>query len=293
VKICFRTKRFSSDSLTLLTQAQRIIDNYQSQNITMTLRQLYYQLVVANVIPNKVQFYNQLVSLITDARYAGLVDWDAIEDNLRKPRLPSTFTSISDLLNAAMHSYRLDFWKDMTTYVELYTEKDALSSILAPIAFRNRIVFQVNRGYSSASSMFEGANRFFEKQDEEKDLIILYLGDHDPSGLDMVRDIETRLREFGVHVTVRPLALTWDQIQKYSPPPNPAKMSDSRSENYVHKFGEFSWEVDSLPPDVMIKLVEDGIQSYLDPKILKKVMAQEQKDKKALQEFSDNYGKKK
>jgi hypothetical protein len=283
MKEMFRDKRFSGSNLILLAQTYGIIENYESQGITMTLRQLYYQLVAAAIIPNTLRAYKHLTNLITDARYAGAVDWDSIEDNLRKPRMPSTFRDIPEILEAAISSYKLDYWKDMKTYVELYTEKDALSSILGPIAVKHRIPFQVNRGYASASSMYEAANRFKAKEDKVR--VILYLGDHDPSGLDMVRDIRIRLNEFGVDAKVEHIGLTWDQIEMYKPPPNPAKITDSRSASYIRKWGDESWEVDALPPDVMIKIVKKAIAKYEEPKAKALVLEQERLDIEDLENF--------
>ena len=282
----FRTKTFSKSNIMLLGQALAKIRDYEARGITMTLRQLYYQLVAGAVIPNNLKAYKHLTSLITDARYAGLVDWDSIEDNLRKPRLPTMFEDIPDILNATISSYRLDWWKTMKGYVELYTEKDALSSILGPLAAKHRIPFQVNRGYASASSMYEASKRFLAKRPGKK-CVILYLGDHDPSGLDMVRDIKERLSEFRAYVEVEHIGLTWEQIEKYHLPPNPAKVTDSRAAAYIEEYGNESWEVDALPPDVMVEIIERAIQKWEDPRIKANVLRQERKDIRELERFRD------
>ena len=282
----FRTKTFSKPNGMLLGQALAKIKDYEARGITMTLRQLYYQLVAGGAITNNLKAYKHLTSLITDARYAGLVDWDSIEDNLRKPRLPNTFKDIPDILNATISSYKLDWWKEMKAYVELYTEKDALSSILGPLAAKHRIPFQVNRGYASASSMYEASKRFLAKRGK-KNLVILYLGDHDPSGLDMVRDIEERLAEFCVTVEIEHVGLTWKQIERYHLPPNPAKVTDSRAAAYIEEHGNESWEVDALPPDVMIEIIERAIQKWEDPQVKARVLRQERKDIRELELFRD------
>lgn len=292
MKIKFREKRFSASNAQLLEHAQQKIGEYENRGIMMTLRQLYYQLVAGGIIPNNIRSYKHLASIITDARYAGLVDWNVIEDNLRKPEMPNTFSGIPAILNAAIHSFKLDYWKEMPEYVELYTEKDALSSILAPIAMQFRIPFQVNRGYASASSMFEAAQRFIEAERRGQSTTILYLGDHDPSGLDMVRDISARLREFGVEVDVQHIALTREQIVEYNPPPNPAKLTDARAQGYIAEHGEESWEVDALPPEAMIELVKSSIEAHIDEDIRDKVLAREDGEKAELKKFAAKYEKK-
>jgi hypothetical protein len=109
------------------------------------------------------------------------------------------------------------------------------------------------------------------------------LGDHDPSGEDMVRDIETRLAEFGVEdLAVIKIALTIDQVQRYNPPPNPAKMTDSRAAGYVAKFGSSSWEVDALPPNVLANLIRAAFDNEIDVELMDKIKEHEEHDKTAL-----------
>ncbi len=209
-----------------------------------------------------------MTSLLADARYAGLIDWNAIEDRGRTPDTPSEFVNISDLMEAALRSYRLPRWDGQVAYVELWVEKQALAGVLAPIAWEHHVTLMVNKGYSSASAMKDASDRFKRYTKDcgpsgvqDKLPILFYLGDHDPSGEDMVRDIGARLVEFGVKtIRVEKLALTMEQIKKYNPPPNPAKRSDSRSKAYIEKHGEHSWEVDALNPNILTKLIEGGVQ---------------------------------
>lgn len=291
----FRSKRFNSKSRDLLQKCIVILEEYEEKGITVTLRQVYYQLVARGYIPNLDKSYKKISSLLTDARYCGLIDWYAIEDRIRVPHRHSEFDDILDLVKAAKDSYRLDRWNDQEYYVELFTEKDAISSVLKPIADEWHIYLNVNRGYSSATAMYDAGQRFL-KYDEigdlhpKKECILLYLGDHDPSGLDMVRDIEARLIEFGCEIKVIPIALTMEQVKKYNPPPNPTKLSDSRAKEYVANYGRASWEVDALPPDVMINLVNSTIKQYVDVEKMNKVIKKESEDMKQLEEFAKQLG---
>ena len=293
----FRHKKISEPRLRLLEKAIGIITEYQKQGIKMTLRQLYYQLVARDVIKNLVSEYKKLGTLLKDARYNGIVDWDAIEDRIRVPSIPSQWNDVLGLIRSAKTAYRLPRWKDQEYYVELFTEKDALSSVLEPIANKLHISFCVNRGYTSASAIYELSKRVMDKIEDDKKVVVLYLGDYDPSGLDMVRDIKDRLKElleegettihdFDEWVEVVPVALTREQIDKYNPPPNPAKLSDTRAKAYVAKYGSSSWEVDALRPEIMIKIVEDSIAQFLDTKKYNEVMRQEEKDMEQLEEFA-------
>ena len=271
-----RNIKFQKSSLELLDKIKIILEDYNQRGIRVTLRQLYYQLVGAGFIPNNDKQYKKLSGLLTKARYSGLVSWEAIEDRGRNPNIPNTFKDVSELLKIAAESYALDRWQEQEYYVEVWTEKDALSSIIVPITRKYQVPMVVNRGFSSASSMYESAQRFLEHSD--KKIILLYLGDHDPSGLDMDRDIQARLNEFGVSVEVIRIGLTYEQVQQYNPPENPTKIKDVRAKEYIKKYGYSCWEVDALKTEVTQQLIEENILKYLDLDKYRQVQEQEQKD---------------
>jgi hypothetical protein len=252
------------------------------------LRQLFYQFVIRNVIENSEKAYTNLGNLMVNARMAGMSDWDALEDRIRIPRLPTEFDSPQDLIDAAINSFRLPRWKGQDWYIELWCEKDALSNILASMARKYHITLMVNRGFGSASSLHETADRFIA-QEEAEHKAILYLGDFDPSGEDMVRDLRKRLSVFGADLTIEKIALTFDQVKQHNLVPNPVKKSDSRARAFIEKYGESSWEVDALPPDVLHQLVEEAILKVLDMDKYNKVIEQEDADKELLEEMKDKF----
>ena len=285
MKQAFIDKQFRADSAALIEVCNQIIDRYLEQHMRLTLRQLYYQLVTENIIPNREQSYKRLGKLLSDGRLTGLVDWDAIEDRVRIPRIPTEFSSLKDLVDAALYSYRLPRWDGQEYYIELWVEKDALSGVLAPLAREYHVTLSVNRGYSSQSAMYEAAQRFLQHQDQQ--CVLLYLGDHDPSGEDMVRDIQDRLTLLtdGKYIDVQKIALTWDQVQQYQPPPNPTKLTDSRAAGYIEKYGEDCWEVDALPPETLQGLIRRAITNHLDTDKMDLVIAREGQDKDRLRRF--------
>ncbi len=286
----FRYRKFHKKNLILLEKIKEILIEYARQGIKVTLRQLYYQLVSRDIIPNKTSEYGKLSTLLTDGRYNGEIDWNAIEDRVRVPKIPMTFEDVEELIENAKNWYKLDRWEGQEYYVELWSEKDALSSVIAPITEKLQIPFIVNRGYSSASAMYEAKRRLLE-QDKKK--IILYLGDHDPSGLDMDRDIRDRLTEFGVDVEVIRIGLTQEQIKQYNPPTNPAKVTDPRSTEYIERYGDISWEVDALKPEVLQELIETNIKTYLDVKKYNEIVEQEEEEIKPIEEFAKKLGEEK
>jgi hypothetical protein len=112
--------------------------------------------------------------------------------------------------------------------------------------------------------MWGAAQRLLEREQADKTTTIIHLGDHDPSGIDMSRDIQDRLELFHSTVSVRRIALTWDQVQEYSPPPNPAKATDSRYQSYSEQFGDESWELDALEPNAIVELIRSEVEGLID-----------------------------
>jgi len=276
---------FRGERLRQIALCEEVINTYLEQGLRLTLRQLYYQLVTQNAIPNEERAYKNLGKLVSDARLAGLIDWDAIEDRARVPRIPQDFENLSDLVNVALGAYRLPRWQGQFEYVELWVEKDALSGVLAPLASKYHVTLMVNRGYSSQSAMYGAARRFNEHSD--RNCILLYLGDHDPSGEDMVRDIDDRLRLLAssASIEVIKVALTWEQVEEHNPPPNPTKLTDTRSAGYIAKYGDACWEVDALRPDILQSLIDDAITEHLNETLMDEVKEREKTDKARLRKF--------
>ncbi|MGB6873744.1 MAG: hypothetical protein WBE46_06375 [Dehalococcoidia bacterium] len=285
MKQAFLNINFGAERQSKLDLCNEIINTYLQQGLRLTLRQLYYQLVSINAIPNRERAYKSLGKLVSDARLAGDIDWDAIEDRVRIPREPTEFADLAELVDAAIKAYRLPRWEGQGHYIELWVEKDALSGVLAPLASQYHVTLMVNREYSSQSAMYEAGQRFNEHSDQ--DCVLLYLGDHDPSGEDMVRDIADRLRilAYLTPVKVVKVALTWEQVQRYNPPPNPAKITDSRSNGYIAKYGSECWEVDALRPDILQSLIREAIGQYVNMGLMDWVKDREQEDKARLKEF--------
>ena len=283
MKEAFVARTFRGPALALLERAEIVVESYTGRGFRLTLRQLYYQLVSANAISNEERSYKRLGDLLSDARLAGLVDWAAIEDRVRVPRMAAEFADLRELAEAALASYRLPRWEGQDRYVELWVEKDALAGVLQPLAREFHVTLMVNRGYSSQTAMYDASKRFLAAADEGKDPVLLYLGDHDPSGEDMVRDIGDRLATFGVEgLDLEKIALTTAQVEEYGPPPNPTKMTDSRAAAYVARHGEHSWEVDALRPETLQDLIRSAIERRLDAAKMDEVKEREEADKDAL-----------
>lgn len=291
MRIVYEEKKFSKSSMQIIDAANAIIEEYQAQGYMLTLRQLYYQFVSRDLVPNTMQSYKRIGSIVNDGRMAGEIDWDAIEDRTRNVRKPSTWDSPSSIMRAVVSQFAIDRW-DMQTYrPEVWIEKDALVGVISDVCEEFQVPYFACRGYNSQSEQWAAGQRFENYIDRGQVPIVLHLGDHDPSGIDMTRDNESRLSLFaGTEVEVRRLALNWDQVQHYNPPPNPAKLTDSRADGYIKNFGGDSWELDALEPSVISELVRDAIKDLLIPeqwdKALEKETAGQQELRSAMETMS-------
>jgi hypothetical protein len=272
---------------------------------------LYYQLVSRNIVENTEKSYAKIGALVSDARLSGLVDWSMISDRGRSCIQNPHWDSPADFLEHVAPQYRIDLWSTQQNYVEVMVEKQALEGVLLPVCRKWDVPFTANKGYSSSSAMYLAGQRFATKAKESRDLHIIYLGDHDPSGLDMSRDIGARMDLFvgtmlidpddvdsdtdeaeylcdGM-ITVHRVALNMDQIRALQPPENPAKLTDSRSGAYVKKFGYSSWELDAIEPTQLVKLVEDTITSLLFPATFESRRVEQIQGRAALMQYARSY----
>jgi len=277
-KILYKDKRFSSNSMYIIEKANEIIQDYAEQGYDLTLRQLYYQFVSRDLIPNSQKEYKKLGSIINDARLAGFIDWNAIVDRTRHLRELAHWEKPKDIISASIEQFRIDKWSNQEYRPEVWIEKDALIGVLSNVCEELDIPYFSCRGYTSQSEMWRAAQRLCGHMQNNQVPYIIHLGDHDPSGMDMSRDIEERLYNFGVtDLTFSRIALNRDQIDQYNPPPNPAKLTDSRCRVYINRHGSESWELDALEPQVIHSLIENIVLSLRDEEAYVKTLKKQQK----------------
>lgn len=298
-----------------------ILKEYKAEGYILTLRQAYYQLVSRDIIPNTAKEYAKLSILLTKGRMAGIVDWAAIEDRGRQPKIPWWTTGVKGALETIADQYRIDRQENQETYVEVCIEKDALSSIFSRVTNEYHVRLLVNKGYSSCSAMYAIYNRIISAyKNGAKRATVLYFGDHDPSGIDMIRDVSDRvgemlsngsyknmiqdlLEEAGGYVDpdeegildiepifkVKQLALNMSQVRQYNPPENPAKITDPRAGGYIEKFGDKSWELDALKPQVLAELCKKGIEKEIDINLYEEKKDTESRQKAVITKFMEEY----
>lgn len=287
-KIAYVENRFQKTTLKVIENANKIIDDWQAKGFKLTVRQIYYRFIALDWFPatwiddeynkkkglppgtkNTLRNYKRLIDILVIGRLGGLIDWTAIEDRTRSLKGMNHWNTTKDYLDSIRHAYRLDKWATQKVRFELWFEKDALSGIAQHIATQEDIDVQFfsSRGYNSESAMWLAAERLnWYREELGQDTVILQFSDHDPSGIDIGRDIKDRFELFRCPVTVQRMALTMAQVKKFKLPPNPAKENDIRFEGYVKKFGKSSWEMDALEPDYMQDITRKVILEARDNK---------------------------
>lgn len=293
--IRYQDKNFHKRSLNIIAVANKIIDEYTAQGYILTLRQLYYQFVARGFLENSLKSYNNLGNVISDGRLAGLIDWEAIEDRTRNLSKLGTWDSPAEILEQDSKVFKYDFWEKQPVYIEVWVEKEALVGVIERSAYKWRCPYFACRGYTSQSEAWNAGQRFIGKAKLVK---VIHLGDHDPSGIDMTRDNDERLKMFTtkseldyeyVDLEIIRVALNMPQVQQYNPPPNPAKITDTRFADYQRKFGDESWELDALDPRVIDELISNEITQYIDFDIWEEDKEREKKAKKRLSELAANW----
>jgi len=261
----FINDKLRAQSLTQIQTINAILQEYQTGGYDLTLRQLYYQLVARGIIENSEKSFDRTGELVNKGRLAGLIDWDMITDRGRETITPTTWSGPAAILRQAAKQFRLDLWEGQPNHVEVMVEKQALEGVLVPVCETWGVSFTANKGYSSSSIVYQTGKRLSGYCRRGKAAHVLYLGDHDPSGLDMSRDIKERLDLFsGWNIRVNRLALNLDQVQTLNPPNNPAKITDSRYQEYKARYGDSSWELDAIDPRNLASLVSGAIQELIE-----------------------------
>jgi hypothetical protein len=292
MKEAFITKRFTYSSLAMIDQVNQILMEMSAKGYTLTLRQLYYQLVSRDLIPNNLKSYKNLGSLVSDARQAGMIDWEYLEDRNRSTKGNQHWDNPAQIVKAAYNSYRIDKWAGQPWHIEVMVEKDALSGVLDPVCRRLDISYTANKGYSSSSTMYEIGKRLAQKFFQEgKKVMMIYLGDHDPSGIDMTRDVMERLRMYADvdDIEVERIALNMDQIRLWNPPENPAKETDSRADGYIAQFGYSSWELDAVRPEDIDELITTLVLDLRVADLWDAAVRKEQHERAALLKFANTW----
>lgn len=288
-RIAYEEWNPSENSLSIVRIANQICAEYAQQGYDLTLRQLYYQFVARDYLPNNQRSYSNLGATIDRARKAGYLDWNYITDRTRNLMQWPHYTDPADMIQQTEGDYRIDRWEGQEYHVEVWVEKEALAGVVARASLALDVAYFSCRGYVSQSELHAAAMRHRRAEKRGQQVVVVHLGDHDPSGIDMTRDMQDRLELFGASSEVRRIALNRDQIDLYNPPPNPAKLTDSRAAGYISEHGSSSWELDALNPEILAGLITNEINEYRDADLYEIREALQVKGKRQLAKVSDNW----
>ncbi len=269
------------ESLEILAQVQEIISSY---DFALTLRQIYYQLVAKQIIPNEQRYYKKLSRICVAGRDKGILPEEGFADRLRAIDKLSSWADLNEFMQTVKRSYRRDKWQNQPKYLEIWTEKDALRNVLTEITYKHDVALMVARGQLSRTAVYEAAKRY--EAHDKKECYLYYCGDFDPSGLSIYNSITKRLEDFDVSINYKRIALTKEQIEKYKLPSDPGKQSDPNYNKFVDLYGsDMVVELDSLPPDVLRKIIEDCILQNIDEGYLMQMLRKEKNEKIRLNKF--------
>lgn len=202
----------------------------------LTLRQVYYQLVGKGYIENKVSQYGMLSGLLKHTRIDGYISWDDIEDRVRTYHNLTGWISSERYIKASLEQfltgYQRDLLQSQDIYIEIWIEKDALSSVFTRVATPYTIPIVVCRGFSSVSFLNDYKKRLSYYSDKEP--VLLYFGDFDPSGMEMLKAMETTLtEELNVEgIAFKRVALQREDIFKYKLPHSPEALK--KKDTQIH-----------------------------------------------------------
>lgn len=291
----FEYHSFSPASLVTIDAIETIVDEYQQDHMRLTVRQLFYQLVTHNAIANTQRDYKRIVSLTANARLSGILDWDAIEDRGRSVVSTWGYDDVPDAIRSIAYGYRRDRWRTQPVHVLVMCEKQALEAVLDRASGElGGVAYCVNKGYPSHSLLYRiGRRARFRWEHNRQRTVVVYLGDHDPSGLDMDRDIEERLLmysdDIGRIVQFNRLALTRSQVDESSIPPNPAKLTDTRAREYIREHGTSSWELDAIEPQELVRMICDAVKRERDERLWREALDRERDERDLLEQLAEHW----
>lgn len=263
-----RVARGSWDAI--VVEAAGIVRSYDTG---VTFRQLFYRLVSRELIPNRQSAYSRLSELTAKARREGW--FPDLIDNTRMIRRESSWDGAKDAMEAITSQYRRDRTEGQDYSIYIAIEKNALAALLVSWFEEKGLPVLAMGGYPS-QTFVDGIKHDIDAQ--RRGAVLIYAGDFDASGEDILRDFENRTR--GYWDSIERIALNQEQIDEYE---LPGKTTDARAQAFMDKHGALvQVELDALPPDVLKKLYEDAVDSYWEDEPFEASLKVEEKDKRQL-----------
>jgi len=271
-KLQQKTAKLWVEIFRVFTEVRRVVPS-------VTLRQLFYQLVSRNSIPKTEAGYKKTMRQLRSMRREKFIPYPWVADNTRWVRRPASYTDLKSFLDEQARVYRKSVWNTQNNFIEIWCEKDALAGVISDVTYSWDVPLYVTRGYSSDTLAYNAVNHY---QDGSKPVKIYYFGDWDPSGKDISRDLEDKIQYFaddlGVKAQFERCAVLPEQIQEWNLPTRPTKKTDSRSKNFTGN----SVELDAIPPKKLQEIIEGIIVNNIDSEIYKRTVEIEKVERENL-----------
>lgn len=275
-----RTRRTKAEMAVIRRAIREVAKKYQP----LTVRQAFYRLVVLKVIQKLESEYKKTVGrLLVDMRMKGEIPFGWITDNTRWILKPASYSSLTHMLQHSQATYRRALWDDQDVYVEVWAESDAVAGVLHDATRQWDVPLMVARGYSSISFLHSAAEQI---KATGKPAYLYHFGDYDPSGRDIARDIEAKIRKFApdAEVHFETVAVTWQQVKRWRLPGAPPKKTDSRRKSFR---ATRTVEIEAIEPDKLRELVSDCITQHIDTTVLGRMQAVEGLERETLETMID------
>lgn len=278
-----------------------IVEEFQP----MTVRQVFYQAVSRGLIDKKESEYHNAISrLLTRMRKDGDMPWQWIADTSRWMRKPQSFDNMQDMLEDSIDLYRRALWRDQSDYVEVWLEKEALSGVMYPITAQWDVPLMVTRGYPSFTYLAQAAEAILHQVGAHKRPHLYYFGDHDPSGVDIPRHVESEINRIIARRLAHPgvseesilcdakffdftrVAVNPDQIVDLDLQTRPTKGTDTRARDFE---GE-SVEVDAIHPETLREIAEGCITQHINDGLMQNTLQIERQERETLRQMAESTG---
>lgn len=274
--------------------ARKVIDDLRDY-LPLTLRQFFYQMVAAPLIPNTESQYKSLSKALARARKEGLIGWGAMEDRTRPLYGSIGYDDQEEylhwLLDEAGDNYRRCLMRGQPYYIEIFVEKQALITPFTRAAEDYSLLVNMGRGYSSVTVLKKMADRLVNAEKKGYEPLVLAFSDLDPSGVDLVQNLTRQFSDFGLYLEVERVALTPEQLADYELPHDPRalKKTDSRAQKFIHAYGEYAVELDALNPPILERLVHEAVGRRLDEVLFDEEVRKQAREREEIRDRASKF----
>lgn len=254
------------------TDLYGVVENAQPCSV----RHAYYLAVTHGLVEKdqggKKRSYTRVMRAIGDLREKGLMPFQWIVDDTRLRRGVPQWRRAEEALDHWTRAYRRDLWQSQPNALEVWCESDSLAGILIEVTADLGVTLLSTKGQSSKAFAWTAAQYW---DGEDRDVVVLYVGDFDPAGLVIGETLEEKLRRYSefdaaklqfVRVAVLP-----DQVRSMGLLGHDLNRSAPGLEGFLrtcdeHGLAHEAVEAEAIDPNTMRDLLRTAIEGYVDPR---------------------------